>query len=151
MKRICIAIVLLICLCFCGCSAGIYELSHSSEMIVKIELYSNSSEPGTYTRQENMTFIRQLDEDEVDRFVQEICALEMIMTNPPAYGFGRNIAAITYSNGDVDIVSDHVIEYVPAGKQPGQVSGHTFSGDAFENTFQKDADRQPSQMDIKHE
>lgn len=137
-----ISLLALLTLLLCGCSAGIYELSNSPEMIVKIELYSNSSEPGTYTRQENITFIRQLDEDEIDRFVQEISALEMIMTNPPAYGLGRYIAVIMYSNGDVDIVSDHVIEYVPAGKQPGQVSGHTFSGDAFENVFQKYADLQ---------
>ena len=137
-----ISLLALLTLLLCGCSAGIYELSNSPEMIVKIELYSNSSEPGTYTRQENITFIRQLDEDEIDRFVQEISALEMIMTNPPARSYGRYIAAITYSNGDVDIVSDHVIEYVPAGKQPGQVSGHTFSGDAFENVFQKYADLQ---------
>ena len=142
--RLCAIIGLFVSLCFCGCSAGIYDLSHSPEMIVKIELYSNSSEPGTYTRQENITFIRQLDEDEITLFVQEICALEMIMANPPSYGFGCYIAAITYSNGDVDIISDRVIEYVPAGEQPGQVSGHTFSGDAFDVIFLKYADINPS-------
>lgn len=140
MNKLWVLLVLVVILCFCGCSAGIYELNNSPETIAKIELYSNASEPGTYAHQENVTFIRQLEEDEIASFVQEICNLEMIMTHPPAYGYGSYIAVITYSNGDMDILSNHAIEYVPAGEQPGQVSGDTFPGDSFEVVFLKYAD-----------
>ena len=136
-NKLWIVLVLVVILCFCGCSAGIYELTNSPETITKIELYSNASEPGTYAHQENITFIRQLEELEIDSFVQEISGLEMIMTHPPARGYGSYIAVITYSNGDMDILSNHAIEYVPVGEQPGQVSGDTFPGDSFDVIFLK--------------
>ena len=143
MKRntIIILLVLAVILCFCGCSDGIYELTHSAETITKIELYSNTAEPGTYAHQENITFIRQLEEDEIASFVQEICGLEMIMTNPPAYGYGCYISVISYSNGDMDILSNFAIEYVPSGGQPGQVSGSTFPDDSFDAVFLKYAEK----------
>ena len=51
-----ISLLALLTLLLCGCSAGIYELSHSSEMIVKIELYSNSSEPDPNTNPSTLSF-----------------------------------------------------------------------------------------------
>lgn len=144
-KKMCVVLGLFICLCFCGCSSGeIYELSRSPEMIVKIELYYNSSERGTYTAQENVTFIKQLDEDEIDLFAKDVSALELEWVYPPVYGYGSYIAAITYSNGDVDVLSNYAIEYIPFGAQPGEISGDIFSGNTFDTIFLKYADLQSS-------
>lgn len=144
-RKMCAVIGLFICLCFCGCSSReIFELSCSPEMIVKIELYYNLSERGTCTAQENITLIKQLDEDEINMFTEEVSALELEWVYPPVYGYGNYIAAITYSNGDVDVLSNYAIEYIPFGSQPGEISGDIFSGDTFDTIFLKYADLQSS-------
>ena len=141
-NRLWFLLVLVVILCFSGCSRGPYELTNSPESIATIQLCKSKGEPGTYTYPEQVVVIRQLEEDEIDAFIQDICQLEMHLTNPPAYGFGTNIVVITYSDGGMDILSDHAVVYVPAGEESGQISGRTFSKEPFHAVFSKYADKE---------
>ena len=142
MKKLWFVIVLFMVLCFSGCSRGPYELTNSPESIATIQLCKSKGEPGVRTYPEDVKVIRQLEEDEIDAFIQDICQLEMHLTNPPARGFGTNIVVITYSDGGMDILSDHAVVYAPAGEKPGQVSGRTFSKEPFNAVFSKYADKE---------
>lgn len=141
-NRLWIVMVLVAILCFCGCSEDPYELSNSPENIATIQLCRSKGEPGAHTYPQDVTVVRQLEEDEIGAFVQGICQLEMHSTNPPAYGYGTNIVVITYSDGSMDILSDHAVEYVPAGEKPSQVSGSAFSTEPFNAIFPKYAEKE---------
>ena len=141
-KKLWLVIVLVMVLCFCGCNKGPYELSQSPENIVTIQLCRSKGEPGAYTYPEQVKVIRQLEEDEFDAFVQDICQLELHSTTPPSCGFGTNIVVITYSDGSMDILSDHAVEYVLAGEKNNQVCSRTFTRKEFDAVFSKYADKE---------
>ena len=137
-----VAVVLVVILLLSGCNKGQYELSQSPENIVTIQLCRSKGEPGAYTYPEQVKVIRQLEEDEFDAFVQDICQLELHSTTPPSYGYGTNIVVITYSDGSMDILSDHAVEYVLAGENNNQVCGLTFTRKEFNAVFSKYADKE---------
>ena len=141
-KKLWLVIVLVMVLCFSGCNKGPYELSQSPENIVTIQLCRSKGEPGTYTYPEQVKVIRQLEEDEFDAFVQDICQLELHLTTPPSYGFGTNIVVITYSDGSMDIISNRALEYVMVGDRIGQTSTRCFTRKEFDAVFSKYADKE---------
>ena len=143
-----VSIVAVLCILFCGSiskSNSYYEFRNSTESIVSIELQYNYNELGLGTEQDNIHSIRMLTQDEIPVFMEEACKIPVKECYPPWWGWGCYIAKVTYSNGDVEVLGSHNIEYIPSRNTAFGTGVYTFAGDRFEEVFSKyiDSDEFP--------
>ena len=141
MKRI-VYFVMLTIILLCSCVAcktlpNTYQFENKDEKIVSVELMHNPKAPKGYTGQ-TFELIRELEQHEIEPFMESIYALETHLTlTPPAGDFGPNIACVTYENGSKEYFASWHIESVEKGEKLTGVGGYSFRGDCFDELFRE--------------
>ncbi len=122
-------------LLFLGCTpASSFQFTNSSAQVVSIALLYKENRPETGSLAYDYRPIRELEADEIPSFMEAISQLETEKMSPCS-GYGTYVAKVTYSNGEVDMLGDKLIESVAAGEEPAQVGIHYFTDDAFTGVF----------------
>ncbi len=137
-KRIWIIVsllVLLILLWTCPWVSRTYTFSHSPENIVSIQLLINTNESGK-AEEDKLICQKSLSTDEIKGFMAEIYTLETRRCYPPMWGWGKYVARVTYSGGDVELLGSGNIEYVKRGSSATGDGPYVFWGyGIFEEVF----------------
>lgn len=121
-----------------GCSgelqiSSIYSFAHPMEDIESIELLVNNNVDAFASDKGAFILIRELDSGEIDSFMSAVYEMETShCVSPPPRGYGRYVARITYSNGDVEMLGTEHIEFIQFGNEPTGVGAYYFTGDAIE-------------------
>ena len=105
------------------------------DFIESIELLYHPLPEGTFTLKDYM-FVRQLEPEEVDPFMDALQVLETKKTSvSPVRDFGVYVVRVAYLNGEKEIFGDYHIEHVESGEEETGVGFYFFVGDAFEELF----------------
>ena len=103
-----------------------YEFAHPAEDIVSIDLLLNTNESGK-ADESLLIFQKSLNDNEIDSFMSEVCALETNRYYPPMWGWGDYVAKVTYANGDTELLGSTNIEFVPSGASATGDGSYSFT------------------------
>lgn len=122
-----------------------YIYVNSIDTVVSVELLSNQNHDGQGTDWDYIYSIRFLSEDEIQPFIERVRQIPTSDCYPPFSGWGSYIAKVTYSNGDVELLGSHNIEYIAKGKDYFGYSFYYYVGDEFKQLFEQyiDAGKYP--------
>ena len=110
-----ITIVLITSLTGCMVRTYTYELMHDVSKIDKIELLKNDD--ATKLKDFSFTVLHTLNDDEVERFVEKLSAIDCYKYfNDPAGNFGELTIRIYYDNGDIEMIGIMNNGYIENGK-----------------------------------
>ena len=141
MKKI-IYVVLIVCfLVGCTPAPSTYQYPNRNVDIMSVELLLNETELGSGIDEYNMRLVRSLESDEISAFMNAIYELPTkTVGTPPPWGYGRYLAKVTYTNGDIEIFGILNIEFIPSGHSPTGIGDYYFPDDGFENLYMEYAD-----------
>lgn len=133
MKKIMFSILLCILfLCCCSRKPATYQFANPIEEITNVAILNNQNESGEGTDASNIYLIRELEEDEIVAFMNDIYQLQTNRrSGGPLWGYGSYIAKVTYANGDVEMLGTLNIEFIPNGTLPTGFGSYYFTDDSL--------------------
>lgn len=135
-KRLLLIAVILIVLSSV-CIPNEYRFPNELESIVSIQIMHrinpDSGDPTEYS------FVKEMDTNEIPTFMDAVYSLETKKGGtPPRWSYGEYMAKITYTNGDMEFLGTHCIEFVCSGDSPSGIGAYYFADeDAFRNLIQQ--------------
>lgn len=139
-KTILLILIAIILLGILFHSATSYQFPNQSEKIISIELLYNHNKYGEGTDYQNIDLVRELQDNEISKFMDEVYSLETKKYHPPLWGWGSYIAKVTYANGNVEMLGSLNIEEIISGETPTGYGSYYFPDDSFVEVFAKYVD-----------